>query len=61
MDDQTLEKYALDYLKKDDNYTNVFYSMKYRKAEDLVRQNVNVTETPISYEEFEKLTKQNAG
>lgn len=61
MDDQTLEKYALDYLKKDDNYTNVFYSMKYRKAEDLVRQNVNVSETPISYEEFEKLTKQNAG
>lgn len=60
MDDQTLQKYALDYLKKEDNYSNVYYSMKYRKVEDFIREQVQVSEAPMSFVEFEKLTKENA-
>jgi trigger factor len=60
MDDQTLQKYALDYLQKDDNYTNVYYSMKYRKVEEVVREKVAVSESPLSFAEFEKLTQQKA-
>jgi trigger factor len=60
MDDQTLQKYALDYLQKEDNYSNVYYSMKYRKVEDFIREQVQVKEAPMSFQEFEKLTKENA-
>jgi hypothetical protein len=34
--------------------------MKYRKVEDFIREQVQVKEAPMSFQEFEKLTKENA-
>lgn len=58
LDDEMLQKYAMDYLQKDDNYSNVFYSVKYRKVEAHLREQVKVEEKGLSFEDFEKLTKE---
>ena len=58
LDDEMLQKYAMDYLQKDDNYSNVFYSVKYRKVEAHLRDQVKVDEKALSFEDFEKLTKE---
>ncbi|MFN3529194.1 MAG: trigger factor [Bacteroidia bacterium] len=60
MDDAMLQKYAIDYLQKDDNYTNIYYSLKYAKVEEYLLEKANIEEKPIAFEDFKKLTEQNA-
>lgn len=57
IEEKDLNKYALEYLRKDDNYANLYYSVKFRKVEDHVRDLVKVEEKAISYADFEKLTQ----
>jgi len=57
IEEKDLNKYALDYLKKDDNYANLYYSLKFRKVEDYVREHITVEEKPLAFAEFEKLTQ----
>jgi trigger factor len=57
IEEKDLNKYALEYLRKDDNYANLYYSVKFRKVEDHVRALVKVEEKAISYADFEKLTQ----
>ncbi len=57
IEEKDLNKYALDYLRKDDNYANLYYSVKFRKVEDHVRELIKIDEKSISYADFEKLTQ----
>jgi hypothetical protein len=47
-----LRKYAEDYLRKESNESSVFYNLKYRKAEDILRQQIQTIPTPVEYADF---------
>jgi trigger factor len=47
-----LRKYAEDYLRKESNESSVYYNLKYRKAEDILREQIQTVSTAVDYPTF---------
>jgi len=47
-----LRRYAEDYLRKEQNESSVYYSVKYQRAEDLLREQVRVVDQEVDYSSF---------
>jgi len=47
-----LRKYAEDYLRKESNESSVYYNLKYRKAEDILREQIQTVSTVVDYPTF---------
>ncbi len=47
-----LRKYAEDYLRKESNESSVFYNLKYRKAEDILREQIQTVSSTMDYSTF---------
>lgn len=47
-----LRKYAEDYLRKESNESSVYYNLKYRKAEDILREQIQTVSTAVDYSTF---------
>ena len=47
-----LRKYAEDYLRKESNESSVYYNLKYRKAEDILREQIQTVSSTVDYPTF---------